>query len=214
MLERLPYFRCHPADYLLDTMNLSIREHGAYWLLMLNYYWNGSIPSDKESLYSLCKAVTPEDRASVDSVLKIFFHSEDGKIVHHRVERELEKLVEFFHRKREAGKLGAGKRWNKSGRKNKEKINGVENLSVEMPDWLDAATFKSWIAIRPAKARTPASQQAAIEKLEKFKSQGHDPNAIVKESLSNGWQGIFAPEKEKKKGGYDPFNPGPGKAVM
>lgn len=68
---------------------------------------------------------------------------------------------------------------------------------VALPDWLAADTFRAWIKIRPAKARTEDAQRAAIAKLEKFRAQGLDPNAIVSESLANGWQGIFNPERSK-----------------
>ena len=37
MLERLPYFRLHVADYLLDTRELGLEEHGIYCLLMLQH---------------------------------------------------------------------------------------------------------------------------------------------------------------------------------
>lgn len=62
------------------------------------------------------------------------------------------------------------------------------------PEWIIREQWDSWVAIRPAKARTPASLEAAVGKLEKFKASGHDPNAIVANSLANGWQGLFPPD--------------------
>ena len=72
---------------------------------------------------------------------------------------------------------------------------------VALPEWLDPEKFKAWIAIRPAKARTAEAQKAAVEKLERFRAQGLDPNAIVTESLSNGWQGIFPPKEDQRARG-------------
>lgn len=65
---------------------------------------------------------------------------------------------------------------------------------VEIPTWLEAEQFKAWIKVRPSRARTADAQVAAIRKLDKFRSDGLDPNAIVRESLSNGWQGLFRPD--------------------
>lgn len=69
----------------------------------------------------------------------------------------------------------------------------------ELPAWLDKDAFTAWMQGRPAKTRKPAAQAAAIAKLDKFRQQGHDPNAIVRDSLANGWQGIFVPDA--KRGG-------------
>jgi len=66
------------------------------------------------------------------------------------------------------------------------------------PDWLDAPQFSRWIKIRPAKARTDDAQAAAVAKLEKFRAEGIDPNAVVAESLANGWQGLFKPDDKHR----------------
>lgn len=66
--------------------------------------------------------------------------------------------------------------------------------ATPLPEWIDPERWQAWMQIRPAKARTAAAQKAAIEKLTGFRSAGYDPNAIIAESLANGWQGIFAPK--------------------
>lgn len=71
--------------------------------------------------------------------------------------------------------------------------------NIDYPDWLDQLLFKQWIEQRPARARGPASVQAAIEKLDKMRAEGIDPNAVVRESLSNGWQGLFKPDRRGQK---------------
>jgi hypothetical protein len=75
-----------------------------------------------------------------------------------------------------------------------EKEQVLEQGARALPDWLNGENFKAWIAIRPARARTAQAQKSAIEKLERFRAHGFDPNEIVGESLANGWQGIFAPK--------------------
>lgn len=107
MLERLPWFRCYPADYLLDTMSLTMEQHGAYWLLITHYYWNGEIPSEVNDIYALVRADNDERKAAVDTVLHRYFVKQDGKFTHSRIERELEKLGSMLRNQSKAGKASA-----------------------------------------------------------------------------------------------------------
>lgn len=76
--------------------------------------------------------------------------------------------------------------------KSKDKV-----APLALPDWLDKETWNSWTKLRPAKARTPDALKAALEKLEGFRASGLDANAIVANSLSNGWRGLFPPDEKK-----------------
>lgn len=77
--------------------------------------------------------------------------------------------------------------------KTKAKVKNTVAPSA-LPGWLNPETWNAWVKVRPARARTAESLKACIAKLEKFRAAGHDPNEIVATSLSNGWQGLFAPK--------------------
>lgn len=198
MLERLPYFRLHVADYLLDTRELTLEEHGIYCLLMFNYYWSGSIPAERQSIEALIGIRTEAQGELLDRVLSKFFKIEGDVIVHRRIDRELEKMKAFFNKQHSAAAASVAARAEKP--REKKKINGA---AFNLPDWIERGTWDSWVAIRPAKARTNASLSAAIKKLDGFKKQGMDPNSIISNSLANGWQGLFAIDKARSQHGSE-----------
>lgn len=193
MLERLPYFRLHPADYLLDTQGMSVEAHGIYCLLMFNYYWNGSMAQDRTEIETMACIKTNAQREELDRVLARFFKLEGDRIVHRRVDRELEKMRAFFDKQHRASDASVAARALKSAPK-PARGNGATFIP---PDWVIVAKWDAWVKIRPAKARTSEALAAAIEKLEKFRAQGHDGNAIIANSLANGWQGLFPPDQKR-----------------
>ena len=73
-------------------------------------------------------------------------------------------------------------------------VGGNKNGALALPDWLNADTWAAYVKIRPARARRPESLKAALLKLEKFRAAGHDANAIVANSLANGWQMLKEPD--------------------
>lgn len=159
MLERLPYFRFHSADYLLDTAKLRHTEdHGAYLLLILHYYWDGSIPTEKADLYELCHAQTDRNKAAVDRVLARYFHDENGRIVHHRIERELQKLGAFFGSQRANAKASVEARKSDPPAR-KPKGNGADHAADDGFDAFRAAyprheamaaAEKAWAKLAPS----------------------------------------------------------------
>jgi len=72
------------------------------------------------------------------------------------------------------------------------------DLSV-VPDWLNMNTVEDFIDHRKA-IKAPMTQVALnllINKLEKLKQKGFDPNVLLNESIMNGWKSVFEP-----KGGF------------
>lgn len=102
MADRLPYFPLYAADYLADTRHLSTQEHGAYLLLLLNYWMRGGLPTDDAQLARIAGLATREWNKA-RPVLAAFF--EDGWI-HLRVDAELAKAKDKSTKRSEAGKQG------------------------------------------------------------------------------------------------------------
>lgn len=104
-MAALPYMQLYIADYLADTMHLSTEEHGAYLLLMFNYWQTGkAIP---KSRLSRIARLTNDRWVSVEASLKEFFNDNGIEWVHERIERDLEMVRSSQRQKSDAGKASA-----------------------------------------------------------------------------------------------------------
>lgn len=112
-MAALPYMQLYIADYLADTMHLSTEEHGAYLLLMFNYWQTGkSIP--KSRLPKIAR-MSNERWLSVEASLKEFFIESGDEWIHERIERDLEAVRSSLKQKSAAGKASAIARKAKKG---------------------------------------------------------------------------------------------------
>lgn len=117
-----PWFPFYVGDYMRDTARLTTEAHGAYLLLMLDYWPNGAPPDDNETLATITKMPLKAWMA-MRPKLESFFIIANGRWTHKRIEREL-LLADEKHRKRaEAGKLGG-----------KAKANAKQNPSNATPN--------------------------------------------------------------------------------
>ena len=98
------------GDYLADTQRLTTEQHGAYLLLLLDYWRNGPPPENDEVLCSITRLKTAQFRKHKSALLS-FFTIEDGKLIQKRVERERERATGITEERSRAGKAGAAKRW-------------------------------------------------------------------------------------------------------
>ncbi|HFP9305375.1 DUF1376 domain-containing protein [Raoultella planticola] len=90
-MAALPYMQLYIADYLADTMHLSTEEHGAYLLLMFNYWQTGrAIPKNR-----LAKIARVSDSrwTELEVALKEFFVDDGENWVHLRIERDIETIL-------------------------------------------------------------------------------------------------------------------------
>jgi uncharacterized protein YdaU (DUF1376 family) len=98
------------ADYLADTRRLSTLEHGAYMLLIMDYWRNGSLPNDDAKLARIAGLSGREWKVVRESIAPLFH---DGW-KHKRIDAELIRSAE----KSNSARLSAGKRWERQGNAN------------------------------------------------------------------------------------------------
>lgn len=74
-------------------------------------------------------------------------------------------------------------------------------LAVQLPDWLSAEIWSSWVAYRRDLKKPIKSQQTvtqAINLLDRCRLNGYSPDEIINQSIANGWQGLFEPKGAKQ----------------
>lgn len=104
------------GDYLADTSRLSTEQHGAYLLLLMDYWRNGPPLDDDEELASITKLALPQWRKHAAKI-RALFRVEDGRLVQKRAEEERQRAGLVSSKRSEAGKQGAAKRWGKTNAK-------------------------------------------------------------------------------------------------
>lgn len=98
----------YTGDYLKDTQRLSQGEHGAYILLILEYWNTGRpLPLSEKECNCIAKAFSEEERQNVGKILSLFFTKKSTGFHHKRIEKELKKNKEVSLKRKQA----ADKRW-------------------------------------------------------------------------------------------------------
>jgi uncharacterized protein YdaU (DUF1376 family) len=100
------------ADYLSATSRLTTEQHGAYLLLLMDYWKNGPPPDDDGVLAQITR-LSPVAWSNARTMLQAFFQVQSGQWSHHRVEEELAKANHNKEVNSRRGKAGADARYGK-----------------------------------------------------------------------------------------------------
>ena len=242
IMAALPYMQLYIADYLADTMHLSAEEHGAYLLLMFNYWQTGK-PIPKNRLAKIAR-LTNERWADVEPSLREFFCDNGEEWVHLRIEEDLASVREKLTKKSAAGKASVQARRSRKEvdvqTKQERNLTGVQTdvevvfehdantkatnkdtdkdlktdpplnpprgnrgvkkfdpLDIVLPNWISVSLWREWVEFRQAlrkPIRTEQGANGAIRELEKFRQQGFTPEQVIRHSIANEYQGLFAPK--------------------
>ncbi|ELU7158605.1 DUF1376 domain-containing protein [Escherichia coli] len=242
IMAALPYVQLYIADYLADTMHLSAEEHGAYLLLMFNYWQTGK-PIPKNRLAKIAR-LTNERWADVEPSLQEFFCDNGEEWVHLRIEEDLASVREKLTKKSAAGKASVQARRSRKEAdvqtKQERNLTGVQTdvevvfehdvntkatnkdtdkdlktdpplnpprgnlgvkkfdpLDIALPNWISVSLWREWVEFRQAlrkPIRTEQGANGAIRELEKFRQQGFSPEQVIRHSIANEYQGLFAPK--------------------
>lgn len=150
------YYRRFMGDYAKKTAALSLAEHGAYSLLLDEYYSTETpLPAEHEALFRLCRAMTAIEQDAVRSVADRFFKVEaDGLRHNERADEEIAKAQATIAKQRESGAESARKRWSTD--------KSTDGSTHESTDWLSGRSAiqppSSNSNLKPKPSRAPRSE--------------------------------------------------------
>jgi uncharacterized protein YdaU (DUF1376 family) len=109
-MAALPYIQLYIPDYLADTAHLSTLEHGAYLLLIMNYWQRGkALPNNDDRLAKIAR-VTKDEWLSIKNVILEFFTKDGELLFHKRIEMDLAAVLDKVTKASEAGRASSAKR--------------------------------------------------------------------------------------------------------
>lgn len=119
------------GDYLGDTQRLTTEQHGAYLLLLMDYWRNGPPPADDAVLCSITRLKLARFRKH-KSTLFAFFKIAGGKLIHARVDAEIIKAKQNQQRRSAKARKAADARWH--GQKRDAPSNAPGNATSNAPE--------------------------------------------------------------------------------
>lgn len=167
------------GDYLGKTQRLTTEQHGAYLLLIFDYWRNGPPPADDGVLAQITRLSRPAWR-KMKPVIRAFFEERDGKLFHPRIEEELHKAEENKERRTDRARKGAEARW--SGKPKDASSNTTRNARS------NASSKRQALPVECAPP-SPTSSKAAVKRARKTLlpegwrpepfSEGSEASAVV-----------------------------------
>ena len=114
-MAALPYIQFYPTDYLTDTAHLSTLEHGAYLLLIFNYWQRGECyrANDERTLNKRLASVarlSEQEWENVRETLAEFFETSLTEWRHLRIDEDLAAVLSKSKKSSNAGKASGARR--------------------------------------------------------------------------------------------------------
>lgn len=196
------------SDFNCSATNAEYRAAVNLWWSSWKQVPAASLPDDDAKLCYL--ADLGRDMRVWAKVKKVamsgFVLCSDGRWYHEFLAVEARKAWELHATAVKKGRAGAAKRYGKSGSStitpaiapaiaiDRTEQDKTENKGgFAPPEWIDAQAWTDFIAMR-VKMRKPATQRAKeliVEELDKLRTAGDDPNAVLEQSTRNSWQDVY-----------------------
>ena len=201
------FYKKNIGDYAKKTGRLTILQHGAYTLLMDACYDRERFPTLEEAI-EWTWALSDEEVAAVEFVLKRFFTLEDGFYVQNRIREEIieyngkslknKEIAIEREAKRKQESTERARTVNESPPNHKPLTNNhkpiIKNKAKSQPDKpsdVSDSVWQDFLQIRKAK-RSPMTDTA----LQQIRAEAEKANITLQTALEHscarGWQGFKA----------------------
>ena len=110
-MAALPYMPLFVADYLADTAHLTTAQHGAYLLLIMNYWQRGApLPNDDARLAKIARMSRRDWDRNRNTICE-FFTVEENMLCHPRIASELSRVASKSLKSKEAAQASVQRRF-------------------------------------------------------------------------------------------------------
>ena len=184
-------------DYMTDTAQLSLTEHGAYALLLDHYYAiEQPLIEDVVVAYRICSALTTGEQEAVEAVLTQFFPvNGDGCRHNARADKELERRQAISARRSAAGVRGGkanakqtpSKRVALANTKNKEQREKENRDKKQTTNMQARAAFAAWWALYPKKIGRAPTEKAWLKNWPAILSDAEASEKLTAQIASEQW---------------------------
>ena len=123
------------GDYLADTTRLTTEQHGAYMLLIMDYWMNGPLPAEDRTLAQICR-MTFDAWSNSSSILRAFFEHKRGRLHHKRIDAEKESAIIKASKRTDKAHAAALARWNRETQGCDAQSNATSNDAPSTPQAL------------------------------------------------------------------------------
>jgi uncharacterized protein YdaU (DUF1376 family) len=147
-----PWMPLYIKDYLADTRRLRAAEHGAYLLLIMEYWQTRSLPDDDRQLARIACMSDREWKAARPNIEPLFLPTWR----HKRVDEELRKADAKYERRAEAGKRGGNAKAGKVAMLDQTASNALASSTQPQADLAAQQTVSEF----EAEARSAAGEGA------------------------------------------------------
>ena len=150
------------GDYLADTARLTTEQHGAYLLLLMDYWRSGKLPDDDAVLSQITK-LTPNAWSNAKAMLSQFFSIENGYWVHKRVEQEIELAKTNKDKNHRRAVQAAQARWGSKQEKDDTEIDANSNATSNA-----SSNAQAMLKQCPSPSPSPIDKSIYSPSFEKF----------------------------------------------
>ena len=216
------YYPHHIGDYLRDTAHLTALEDGIYRRMLDVYYASEKpLPVDIQWVSRLVRAHTEDEREAVQEILRQFFQKYEDGWRNKRADEEIRTLNKRLKAWKANGKKG-GRPKTHGFKLANQLVTTTDNpfessqtpntkhqtpkkkpsTAFAVPDWIPQADWQAFEDSRK-KLRKPMTDHAkslVLAELGKLRVAGHDPAAVLAQSVRKGWLDVFplkdAPQRQ------------------
>lgn len=166
-MTSLPYMQLYTSDYLADTAHLTTEEHGAYLLLLMNY-WQRAKPLDNSNgRLAHVARLSAERWAAVEPVLAEFFTIDGETWTQARIERDLDKIRAKSSKLAANGSIGGSKKQANAKQMPIYEEEDKEEDEEEDKDNKKISSFDNFWNVYPRKTAKGAATASWVKALKK-----------------------------------------------